>query len=167
MEDLDCRELEREAQMPFDGLTYLNPAAAQPKTSVWTRAWMRLTRRGETLAPLIRRQIPVELLDPIPINQAELTLRVLKIGRALVADPRDWTKRYYETLNGRRCAVGALRAAARVFMLQPTQTAANAVLLSVAMRRGFDSIEKMNDNSTHREALSAFDEAIARASYHA
>jgi hypothetical protein len=52
-------------------------------------------------------------------------------------------------------------------MLQPTQTAANAVLLSVAMRRGFDSIEKMNDNSTHREVLSAFDEAIARASYHA
>ena len=68
MEDLDCRELEREAQMPFDGINYLNPAAAQPKTSVWTRAWMRLMRRGETLAPLIRRQIPAELLDPIKQN---------------------------------------------------------------------------------------------------
>lgn len=145
--------------MPFDGLNYPNPAT-QPKTSVWARAWMRLTRRGETLAPLIRKQIPVDLLDPIPINQAERTLRVLRIGRALIEDPRDWTKGYYETLNGRRCAVGALRAAARRLNIPTTHSGAHAVLLSVAKRRGFHDVESMNDTSTHQQVLRAFDHAI-------
>ncbi len=47
--------------------------------------------------------------------------------------------------------------------LQGPQTGANTMLLSVAMSRGFNDIESMNDNSSHRQVLSAFDEAIARA----
>ena len=43
------------------------------------------------------------------------------------------------------------------------QTAANTILLSVAMSRGFNDIESMNDNSSHRQVISAFDEAIGRA----
>jgi hypothetical protein len=47
--------------------------------------------------------------------------------------------------------------------LHGPQTGANTILLSVAMGRGFNDIESMNDNSSHRQVVSAFDEAIARA----
>ena len=42
-------------------------------------------------------------------------------------------------------------------------TGAHALLMAVALRRGFSDIESMNDNSTHRQVLAAFDEAIASA----
>ena len=47
--------------------------------------------------------------------------------------------------------------------LHGPQTGANTILLSVAMSRGFNDIESMNDNSSHRQVISAFDEAIGRA----
>ena len=36
-------------------------------------------------------------------------------------------------------------------------------MLGVARGRGFDSVERMNDKSTHTEVLAAFDAAIATA----
>jgi len=92
-----------------------------------------------------------------------VTLQVLTIGRALIEDRKDWVQRRYETRDGRRCAVGALRGAARLMNLHGPQSGANTILLSVAMSRGFNDIESMNDNSSHRQVISAFDEAIGRA----
>lgn len=148
--------------MPFDGISYLNPAAP-PKLSLWERVVGYITG-----TPPVTKPLPTYLFHPAPATQPDtLTLQMLMLGRVLIEDRKDWKQRRYETRDGRRCAVGALRAAARKLNIPPTQKSAYAVLLSVAMERGFNDIESMNDNSTHREVLSAFDEAIARASRHA
>ncbi len=70
----------------------------------------------------------------------------------------------YETIDGRRCAVGALRVASRLMGVRTPPRDASNLLLSVANGRGFNDIEKMNDRSTHGQVLGAFDEAITRAS---
>jgi len=54
--------------------------------------------------------------------------------------------------------------AARLLNVRGQQSAATSYLLSVANGRGFNDIESMNDNSSHKQVLSAFDEAITRAS---
>lgn len=141
--------------MPFDGLGYVT-SAAQPTL------WSRLSQFIKGTPP-VAKSIPVQAFSPVP-NQADaLTVQVLTVGRALIEDRKDWVQRRYETRDGRRCAVGALRGAARLMNLHGPQTGANTVLLSVAMSRGFNDIESMNDNSSHRQVLSAFDEAIMRA----
>jgi hypothetical protein len=81
----------------------------------------------------------------------------------LIEDERHWIQRRYETLDGRRCAVGALRSATRLLALRSLNGEAHSLLLGVAVGRGFTDIEKMNDHSTHSQVLSAFDIAIARA----
>jgi hypothetical protein len=146
--------------MPFDGLGYVSTTAdTSPKPSLWTR----LTQIAFG-APPVPKTIPLHAFQPVPATQPDaVTLQVLTIGRALIEDRKDWVQRRYETRDGRRCAVGALRGAARMMNLHGPQTGANTILLSVAMSRGFNDIESMNDNSSHRQVISAFDEAIARA----
>lgn len=142
--------------MPFDGLGFVT---TKQKVSIWGRI-------GQFVwgTPPVQKPLPLKAFDPLPPGQADnATLQVLTIGRALIEDRKDWVQRRYETRDGRRCAVGALRGAARLLNLQGPQSGANAILLSVAMSRGFNDIESMNDNSSHRQVLSAFDEAIARA----
>ncbi len=142
--------------MPFDGLGYI---ATQSKETFWDRIARVVLR-----APKVpSRALPIAF-QPLPSEEADNTaLQMLTVGRALIEDRKDWVQRRYETRDGRRCAVGALRGAARLMHMHGPNHAANALLLSVAMRRGFNDIESMNDNSTHRQVLSAFDEAIARA----
>jgi hypothetical protein len=146
--------------MPFDGLGYVNTTTpVQAKPSLWTRLSHLMFG-----APPVSKSIPLQAFQPIPPGQPDaVTLQVLSVGRALIEDRKDWVQRRYETRDGRRCAVGALRGAARLMNLHGPQTGANTILLSVAMGRGFNDIESMNDNSSHRQVLSAFDEAIARA----
>jgi len=142
--------------MPFDGLGFL---PTQPKTSLWDR--LVLFMRGAGTA---EDRVPPGAFQPLPPDQAgNTTLQVLLVGRALIEDRKNWVQRRYETRDGRRCAVGALRRAARILNVQAPQTGANALLLTVAMSRGFNDIESMNDNSGHKHVLAAFDEAIARA----
>ena len=142
--------------MPFDGLGYI---ATQSKVTLWERI-----TRVVWGAPRMKTEIPLIAFQPLPPEEADNTaLQMLTIGRALIEDRKDWVQRRYETRDGRRCAVGALRGAARLMHLHGPNNGANALLLSVAMRRGFNDIESMNDNSTHRQVLSAFDEAISRA----
>jgi hypothetical protein len=140
--------------MPFDGLGYVT---TQAKASIWSRL-------GQFLwgAPPAAKPLPAEAFQPLAPTADDATLHVLTIGRALIEDRKDWVQRRYETRDGRRCAVGALRGAARLMNMQGPQSGANAALLSVAMGRGFNDIESMNDNSSHRQVLGAFDEAIAR-----
>src|SRR3954447_16534933 len=143
--------------MPFDGLHYLAPAT---KPSLWTRFSNYVIG-----VPPVSKAVPAHLFQPVPATQPDaLAAQVLTSGRALIEDRKDWVQPRYETRDGRRCAVGALRGAARLLNVPSPQTGANAVLLSVAMSRGFNDIESMNDNSTHRQVLSFFDEAIPRAS---
>jgi hypothetical protein len=144
--------------MPFDGLGYVNTT-----TTTKPSIWMRLTQFALG-APPVTKSIPLHAFQPIPETEPDaVTVQILTIGKALIEDRKDWVQRRYETRDGRRCAVGALRGASRMMNLHGPQTGANAVLLSVAMSRGFNDIESMNDNSSHRQVLSAFDEAIARA----
>lgn len=145
--------------MPFDGLGYISNTATPAKPSLWTR----LTQFALGTPP-VAKNLPLQAFQPVPANQPDaLTLQILTIGKALIEDRKDWVQRRYETRDGRRCAVGALRGAARMMNLHGPQTGANTILLSVAMSRGFNDIESMNDNSSHRQVLSAFDEAISRA----
>jgi hypothetical protein len=134
--------------MPFDGLGFngLGSAATTAKPSIWAR----LTQFALG-APPVTKAIPLHAFQPIPADQPDaVTVQVLTIGRALIEDRKDWVQRRYETRDGRRCAVGP-------------QSGATTMLLAVAMSRGFNDIESMNDNSSHRQVLSAFDEAITRA----
>jgi hypothetical protein len=141
--------------MPFDGTGYVGTQQG----NVWTRL-LQITKGWLPAA----KAPPVRMLAPLPVAQPDaLTLQVLSVGRALIEDRKDWVQRRYETRDGRRCAVGALRGAARLMHLQGAQTGAHTFLLSVAMDRGFNDIESMNDNSSHRQVVAAFDEAIARA----
>jgi hypothetical protein len=142
--------------MPFDGIGNLTLTT---KPSLWSRL-----RHAVTGIPPVSKSIPAALFQPVPAGQPDaLTVQVLQIGRALIEDRKDWVQRRYETRDGRRCAVGALRGASRLLNVHGPQSGANAHLLAVAMGRGFNDIESMNDNSTHRQVLSAFDEAIGRA----
>ncbi|HVZ09037.1 DUF6197 family protein [Rhodopila sp.] len=144
--------------MPFDGVAGLS--LTNPKPSMWTRLSHFVTGRAPG-----HRAVPAYLLLPTPAADPDaLSLQILTIGRSLIEDRKDWVQRRYETRDGRRCAVGALRAASRMLSIRPTESGASAFLLSVATARGYCDIESMNDNSTHRQVLSAFDEAIARAS---
>jgi hypothetical protein len=144
--------------MPFDGLGYVTTNA---KPSIW----MRLSHFVLGIPP-VAKSVPAHMFHPVPASQPDaVTLQVLTIGRALIEDKKDWVQRRYETRDGRRCAVGALRGAARLLNVHGPQTGANTMLLSVAMSRGFNDIESMNDNSTHRQVISAFDEAISRAAH--
>ncbi len=143
--------------MPFDGLNFVS-APTVAKIPVLTRLSHMLFR-----TPPVAKTFPPHALAPTPADQPDaVTRQVLTIGRALIEDRKDWVQRRYETRDGRRCAVGALRAAARLLDLQGPPTGATASLLSVAMSRGFNDIESMNDNSNHRQVISAFDEAILR-----
>jgi hypothetical protein len=90
-------------------------------------------------------------------------VQVLSLARTLIEDERHWIQRRYETLDGRRCAVGALRSAGRLLTARSLNVDAHNLLLEVAIGRGFTDIEKMNDHSTHGQVVSAFDIAIARA----
>ncbi len=142
--------------MPFDGLGF---APSLPKPSLRDRILQFL--RG---APAQRDILPPVAFQPLPPDQAgNETLRVLLVGRALIEDRRNWVQRRYETRDGRRCAVGALRRATRLLQLEGPQTGATGLMLAVAIGRGFNDIESMNDNSQHQHVLSAFDEAITRA----
>jgi hypothetical protein len=141
--------------MPFDGTGYVGTKQSH--------VWARLVEIAKGWMPAVKAP-PQRLLAPVPVTQPDaLTLQVLTVARAMVEDRKDWVQRRYETRDGRRCAVGALRGAARLMHLQGAQSAAHSILLSVAMDRGFNDIESMNDNSSHRQVILAFDEAIVRA----
>lgn len=142
--------------MPFDGSGFV----AVKQSSAWTRLRQFLKLSGPSA-----KAAPVKLFDPAIRTQPDaLTLQVLTVARSLIEDERNWVQRRYETRDGRRCAVGALRSAVRLMNVHGSQQAATSALLSVAMGRGFNDIESMNDNSSHRQVLTAFDEAIGRSS---
>lgn len=149
--------------MPFDGSEFIATPVRSDADKPPSRGPLRFLRQiGETLRPR-SRGVPVELPvdQPAPSTDAT-TIQVLGLARSLIQDERHWIQRRYETLDGRRCAVGAVRAAVRLLGLRIGPIDPHHALLMVAVSRGFTDIEKMNDHSTHEQIVTAFDEAIYR-----
>ena len=147
--------------MPFDGSEFV--VTPEQKAPAWPGVRAFLRQASYRLLPGARG-LPIEFPVSVPADSPDAaTLQVLRLARTLIEDERHWIQRRYETLDGRRCAVGALRSASRLLALRSANTDAHNVLLEVAVGRGFSDIEKMNDHSTHHQVLSAFDVAIARA----
>jgi hypothetical protein len=144
--------------MPFDGVEFLRRSLPQRSpssiktTDIWQRHWHRPfeTKRAE----------PAE---SAPDRKALATLRLLGEARHRIEARQRWTRGVYETAGGKYCAVGALRAAGWRLQDAAAQKLAHALLLRVARGRGFRSVQRMNDRSTHEQVLLAFDEAIATA----
>lgn len=147
--------------MPFDGTEFVatpvQTADAPPKL------WALLRQTCQRLRPAVRARA-FEVPSTMPAEVPGLaTVQVLRLARTLIEDERHWIQRRYETLDGRRCAVGALRSASRLLSLRGLNNEAHNLLLEVAVGRGFSDIEKMNDHSNHTQVITAFDIAIARA----
>lgn len=142
--------------MPFDGskLTFAPSADAvvfEPGAGGGARRLRRLFAR-------LFRMRGREVLEPPALDVAA----VLRAARALIEPERSWLRGQYHRSYSRFCAIGALRRASRD--ASPAVLArAHMLLLDVARQRGFETVERMNDHSTHPEVLSAFDAAIAAA----
>jgi hypothetical protein len=142
----------REEAMPFDSAEFFsgNPPRVPPG---------RRRRAMDALTSALRR-----MLRSVPPEPTDLALlRVLEEARGLIELPEDWTQGTYESWCGERCAIGALRAAASHLAHPAAGAAAHALLAGVVLRRGFSSVEAMNDHSRHDEVLAVFDEALAAA----
>jgi hypothetical protein len=136
--------------MPFDSAERWPPlVAGKAPRSFLARAFGRFVGRGP--APISRE----------PLGPA--VLRVLEEARGLIEERQDWTQGRYETFTGRRCAIGALGAAAAVLDYADAMAIARSLLADVARQRGYRDVEDMNDRSSHLRVLEAFDAAIATA----
>ena len=128
-----------------------------------SRGPLRLLRQFSETLRSRSRALPFVLPADEPAPSAtRRTIQVLGLARSLIQDERHWIQRRYETLDGRRCAVGAVRAAVRLLGLRIGPIDPHHALLMVAVSRGFTDIEKMNDHSSHAQVVSAFDDAIHR-----
>lgn len=151
--------------MPFDGSEFSrSPEPSQPgplSSGVMLAAegWLRRPwRRLRVLYP----GGPGKHRCPPP----DAAVNLLRAARALIEAERDWASGAYRTADGRHCAVGALHAAAGVpwsITERKVRREAHGLLLAVTKGHGFDSVERMNDKSTHAQMLAAFDAAIANA----
>ena len=116
---------------------------------------------GQRVGLWLRAPAPPGIALPPELAAA----RLLRAARALIAEEDRWVQGRYETLRGRRCAMGALQAAARALHDTRGFETARDLLRTEALIRGYSHVEKMNDRSTHTQVLAAFDSAIARAGY--
>jgi len=151
--------------MPFDGTEYrvapLRPAPVAPET---VGLWSRL-RTATTSFFTQARALPLWSLAPgEPVIPSEVTaVQLLRAARGLIELEDRWVQGRYETVRGRRCAMGALQAAARVLRDPRAFEEAKDLLRTEAVLRGYSHVEKMNDRSTHGQVLAVFEAAIAKA----
>lgn len=153
--------------MPFDGGEFSqasgpsppNPAPTAPRPPAMAR--LRGLFRGGAGSHEARSPFPGQAGHPVEAPAVHL----LREARALIEAEEAWTQGAYRALDGKRCAVGAVRAAARKAGWRGFRAKgeAHTLLLAAAKERGFGGVELMNDRSTHVQVLAAFDAAIARA----
>jgi hypothetical protein len=153
--------------MPFDGTGLQAPTVLDPPAvlntglfPLWSKQGWRLWFESPVGAPKHTGIARILLRGP---DRDAAVIRLLQDARQLIENPRHWTKGSYRSLRGRRCAVGALRAAARWLDDPSIAWSAHALLIKVAVSRRFAGVEMMNDRSSHAAVLGAFDEAIAAA----
>lgn len=140
--------------MPFDG-TSIPQQILAPRGAI-VRAWdatRNLARRG---FPAISALSRVDRPDTSPAL-------LLRAARSMIMREDNWIRGHFHRPNRRYCAVGAIRAAARQLHARESLPVALGLLRQVAKVRGFDTIERMNDASTHAEVLTSFDLAIGAA----
>ncbi len=148
--------------MPFDG-TYF-PAPRPSDTGlfpIWSRHGCRLWFGARLRRD--RRDAATLLRAPHPADRDLAVAGLLREAKGLIDDPETWTRRTYRSFGGQRCAVGALRAAAKRLDDPSIAWSAHALLIDVARSRGFTNVETMNDRSSHAAVLAAFDQAIRTA----
>ena len=149
--------------MPFDGTHF--PATTTTYDTglfpLWSRHGCRLWfhTRLSGKKPIQTRM----LRAPVPAERDLAVVDLLRDAKEMIADPKDWTRRTYRSLGGQRCAVGALRAAAKRLDDPSIAWSAHALLIDVARSRGFTNVETMNDRSSHVAVMAAFDQAIRTA----
>lgn len=151
--------------MPFDGTEFrvaplrVTPIAPEAK-GIWSRV-----RVATTALFTQARALPVWSLAPNePVVPSEVTaVQLLRAARGLIELEDKWVQGRYETVRGRRCAMGALQAASRVLRDPRAFEEAKDLLRTEAVVRGYSHVEKMNDRSTHAQVLAVFDAAITRA----
>jgi hypothetical protein len=145
--------------MPFDGSEYrfapLAPAAPEAP-GVWDRVKAAFARLG---GATVWSFAPGD-----PVVPSEVTaVHMLRSARALIELEDRWVQGRYETVRGRRCAMGALQAAARVLRDPRAFEEAKDLLGAEAVLRGYTHVEKIHDRSSHSQVLAAFDAAISKA----
>jgi hypothetical protein len=147
--------------MPFDGTHF--PATTSYDTGLfplWSRHGCRLWFQTRLHG---KKPTPTMLRAPIPAERDLAVADLLRDAKDMIADPKDWTRRTYRSFGGQRCAVGALRAAAKRLDDPSLAWSAHALLIDVARSRGFTNVETMNDRSSHVAVMAAFDQAIRSA----
>jgi hypothetical protein len=146
--------------MPFDGTHFSAPPAIDTGIfPLWSRHGFRLWIKARFRAGQ-GRALPEVMRAPSHGDRDAAVVQLLRDARTLIANPGDWTQRIYRSLRGRRCAVGALRAAASHLGDPSLAWSAHALLIKIARSRGFTNVEAMNDRSSHAAVLRAFDDAI-------
>jgi hypothetical protein len=156
---------DQEAVVPFDGSAFSPVADAPSATPVsnlpkWQQR-LRNLLQFEAWRDDIQFFLPVTRPTPVEPTVGQLLIT----ARGMIEHESRWVKGHYATLDGRHCAVGALRAAALRLDARRIGKAAHDVLREVARDRGFRSIEQMNDHSTHAEVVAAFDTALMAAEH--
>ena len=154
--------------MPFDGREFSRVPGPWSSTGApggrggALVAWLRGLLPGEPGGRDARSPPPRR-----PGTAGVTAVHPLEAARALIEAEEAWGQGAYQTPGGRRCAVGALRAAALAagvgWRESDAKGEAHAPLLAVARERGFASVELMNDGSGHAEVLAAFDAALREA----
>ena len=148
--------------MPFDGSDFRVTSPAQPcpvpsEGGMWGRI-KALALRSRALQPFWS----LSRGDPVVPSEVS-AVHLLRSARALIELEDRWVQGRYETVRGRRCAMGALQAAARVLRDPRAFEEAKDLLRAEAVLRGYSHVEKMNDRSSHPQVLAAFDAAIMKA----
>lgn len=147
--------------MPFDGSELPPSLTAQPELPTHYRRSSLRAALHALLRPAHRARSRVGGDQILPEEMR--VVQLLSAAEALIEVENKWTQGRYQTFGGRRCAMGALRAAARSTRDPRAFEGAKKLLAAEAISRGYTHVEKMNDCSTHAQVLSAFDAAIAKA----
>jgi hypothetical protein len=143
--------------MPFDGTCFQRPSV--PDTGLfplwsrhgcrnWLETWFRWDGR---------------VGDPSLADRDATVIQLLLDAKGLIEDPKNWTRGTYQSLRGRHCPIGALRAVAGRLRSPSPVWSAHQLLIKVARSHGFASVEAINDKSSHAAVLAAFDDAIGLA----
>ena len=143
--------------MPFDGVGLQESQSHRPAVSSGN-GWLAAVY--EALGPTIRARLMPEA-RPAAVTTEEIVM-LLRTARALAEPSHRWVRGHYHRFPGRYCGVGALREAARTVGRRAI-VPAHELLLDVAHKHGFETVERMNDHSSHDFMLAAFDTAIANA----
>ena len=147
--------------MPFDGSELPASLTAQPELPTHHLRSSLQAALHALLGPTFRARALPEGDQVVP--REIRVVQLLCAAQEMIEVENKWTQGRYQTFGGRRCAMGALRAAARSVRDPRAFEGAKRLLAAEAISRGYTHIEKMNDCSTHAQVLSAFDAAIAKA----